>query len=213
MEDRKLKGRNKQRGHALILVLIALASGSVIIVPTINYVSTGLIESRISQDALLDQYTADAAIEYTLWQLNYNVDDIVGQLSPENPSYDDSITVNGIEVPITIGITQSPLGDTWPFPVPSSQQGVHLDAALEIESPFLSEDGQEIYFVHKVYIYNSGTSEAHLKAFFQRLDPSFTYVDDSYFGPTANLTQTYVDGHEELYFDFISPRPKMPAVS
>jgi len=53
MRNRKLEGMNSQRGQALILVLIALALGSLLITPTIQYVSTGLIESRVSEEQLL----------------------------------------------------------------------------------------------------------------------------------------------------------------
>ena len=64
----------KQRGQALILVLIALAVGSLLIIPTLNYLNTGLLRTRISERLLLQQYAADAAVEYSLWQLQYNVD-------------------------------------------------------------------------------------------------------------------------------------------
>ncbi len=205
----KSKTVDGQRGSALILVLIALALGSLIITPTLNYVGTGLLETRVSEEMLLNQYSADAAVEYSLWQLKYDVDGLTDQLGPENPSSNTTITVNGMEVPVTIEITQSPLGDVWPFPAPSTQQGIHLSAALVIESPFLLEDGQTVCFSHVVYMYNSGTSETHMKAVFQRLDPSFTYVEGSYEGPPANLTKTYVSDHWELYFDFATPLPKL----
>ena len=207
MANRKLEGMKGQRGGAFILVLIALALGSLLITPSLSYVSTGLIETHVSEDMLLDQYTADAAIEYSLWQLKYNVDGLADQLDPENPSSSTSITINGTEVPITMEITQSLLGDVWPFPIPSSQQGIYLDTALVIEPPYWSEDGQTAYFRNVVYMYNSGTSAVHMKAVFQQLDPRFTYVEGSYEGFDADLMETYVNDHWELYFDFSEPRP------
>ncbi|MFC1995435.1 hypothetical protein ACFLVM_00970 [Chloroflexota bacterium] len=203
----KLGGKNGQRGQALILVLIALAVGSLLVTPTLNYVSAGLLDIRVSKERLLEHYTADAAVEYTMWQLQYNIDGLTDQLDPENPSSSTSITVNGIEVPIITEITQSPIGDTWPFPVPSSTQGVHLSTALVIEAPIFP--GGATHFVHKVYMYNSGTSEVHLKAIFQRLDPRLTYVAESYGGHSADLTETYVDDHWELNFDLSEPLPKL----
>lgn len=200
---------NRQRGSGLILVLIALALGSMLIIPTLNYVYTGLRETPISNRLLLEQYTADAAVEYSLWQLKYNVDGITDQLNPDNPSCNTSITVNGMEVSITTEITQSPLGDAWPFPIPLSQSGIHLTTALVIQPPIPSDDGQTAYFTHVVYMYNSGSSAVHLKAVFQQLDPSFTYVEGSYEGFAADLTKTYVDGHWELLFDFTEPLPKL----
>ncbi|MFB0559199.1 MAG: hypothetical protein ACETVS_01520 [Dehalococcoidales bacterium] len=211
MMNMKLEGRNSQRGQALILVLIALALGGLLIVPTLNYVNTGLFETRVSEDELLRQYAADAAVEYSLWQLKYNVDNLTGQLDPDNPSTNTTITVNGIEVPIITEITQSPLGDDWPFPVPVSESGIHLTTVLVIEAPFFSADGQTAYFTHKIYMYNSGSSAVHMKGVFQQLDPSFTYVEGSYAGFEADLTEAYVDDHWELNFDFTEPLPKLDA--
>ncbi|MFQ6122885.1 MAG: hypothetical protein ACE5LA_07520 [Dehalococcoidales bacterium] len=209
MAIRNLGSMTRQRGQVLILVLIALALGSLLITPMLRYVSTGLIEVPVSKELLLKQYAADAAVEYSLWQLKYNVDNITDQLNPENPSANTTITVNGLEVPVTTEITQSPLGEAWPFPVPLTESGIHLAAALEIRPPYWSGDGQIAYFKHVVYMYNYGTSEIHLKAVFQQLDPRFTYVAGSYEGPTADLTKTYVNDHWELYFDFTSPRPDL----
>jgi len=204
--NRKLGDMKKQRGQALILVLIALAVGSLLIIPTLQYVNTGLLETRISEKRLLEQYAADAAVEYSLWQLKCGLAD---QLDPDNPSSSTSITVNDVEVPVTTEISESPQVDTGSFPTPPSESGIHLAAALEIIPPTWSESGQEAYFTHMVYIYNYGTSEVHPKALFQQLDPGLTYVAGSYEGPSADLTETYVDDHWELYFDFRSPLPAL----
>ncbi len=209
MASRKLDGMERQRGQALILVLVALAFGSLLITPTLNYVSTGLLEIRVAEEQLQRQYAADAGVEYGLWQLKYNVDDITDELDYDNPSDNTTITINDIEVPIITDITQSPLGEDWPFPVPSAQSGIHLDTALDIKPPFWSEDGQTAYFPHVIYMYNSGDSAAHPNSLFQQLDPRFTYVEGSWEGFGADLTETYVDDHWELYFDLHAPLPKL----
>ena len=211
MKTKKLDGMKNQRGTALILVLIALALGSLLIPSTLNYTYTGLVGSRVSEEQFIDQYTADAAVEYALWQLKNNVGGLTDQLNPENPSDDTSITVNDTEVPITTEITQSPLGDDWPFSVPSSQSGIHMTTALVIAPPVYSEDGQIAYFTHIVYIFNSGTSTLHMKAAFQQLDRRLTYLPGSFYGPDADLTETYVDDHWELHFDFDKPLPTLGA--
>ncbi len=72
MDNRKLQGMKRQRGTALILVLIVLALGSLLITPMLNYVHTGLIETRISKESLLEQYAADSGVEYALLQLRNN---------------------------------------------------------------------------------------------------------------------------------------------
>jgi len=206
---KRLRSINSQRGQALILVLAALALGSLLITPTIGYVSTGLVNCRISEEQLYEQYAADAAIEYTLWELKYNVDGITDQLDYDNPSCNTTITVNGIDVPITVNITQSPLGEDWPFPMPISQSGIYLDTALDIRPPYWSDDGLTAYLPHVVYMYNSGDSVVHVNSMLQQLDPRFTYVEGSYDGFAADLTETYVDDHWELHFDFDTPLPTL----
>ena len=198
-----------QQGQAFLLVLVALALGSMLITPTIQYVYTGQTEAQVLNDMLLDQYSADAAVEYHLWQLTYNVDGITEGLNPENPSSNDIITVNGIEIPIITEITESPLGEDWPFPIPQAQSGIALEAALVLEPPHLSEDGLTAYFVHKVYMFNSGDASVHMKGVFQQLDPQLTYVPGSYDGPDADLTMDYIDDHWELYCDFATPLPTL----
>ena len=207
----KSKTVDGQRGSALILVLIALTLGSLIITPTLNYVSTGLLETRVSEEMLLNQYSADAAVEYSLWQLKYDVDGLTDQLGPENPSSNTTITVNDVDVSITTEISQSLQDDTGPFLVLPSESGIHLAVALQIIPPSWSRSGQIAYFTHVVYIYNYGTSGAHLKTLSQQLDPDLLYVEGSYEGPGTDLTTTVVDDHWELYFEFIQPLPQIKA--
>jgi hypothetical protein len=158
---------------------------------------------------LLQQYAADAAVEYTLWQLKYNIDGLTDGLGLENPISSSTITINGIEVPVTTGISQSPQEDTGPFPVLPSESGIHLATALKIIPPSWSPSGQTAYLTHLVYIYNYGTSQAHLKALFQQLDPGLMYVAGSYEGPAADLAVTEVDDHQELHLDFQEPLPTL----
>ncbi len=209
MVSSKLESMKRQRGTALIMVLLVLALGSLLITPMLNYVSTGLTGVRVTEEFLLRQYAADAAVEYSLWQLKYNVDGLTEGLDPENPSSNTTIIVNGIEVPIITEISQSPESDNGTFPVLPSESGIHIAVALQIIPPFWSEPGETAYFTHLVYIYNYGTSAAHLKAAFQQLDPRLTYVAGTYDGPAADLTKIYVDDHQELYFDFSEPLPKL----
>ena len=209
MVNGKLKTANGQRGQALILVLIALALGSLLITPTVNYVSAGLVETRVSEDMFLNQYAADAAAEYSLWQLKYNVDNIVNQLGTENPSSTTSVTINGMEIPITTEISYSPESDEGAFTVPGSLSGIHIAAALDIRPTCWSGAGQKSFLTHVVYIYNYGTSAVHPKGLFQRLDPELKYVQGSYDGPDANLTKTLVGDHWELNYEFTNPLPTL----
>ena len=96
----------KQRGQALILVLIALAVGSLLIFPTLSYVRMGLAQTRISEELLLQQYAADAAAEHATCRLLHEPG-FADSLNEANPSASWEIEVNGITV--TINVTFAPL--------------------------------------------------------------------------------------------------------
>lgn len=63
-----------QKGQVFILVLILLAVGTLVIVPVLDYTTTGLRSQRIAEDALTTRYVADAAVEDALWQMLNNLD-------------------------------------------------------------------------------------------------------------------------------------------
>lgn len=209
MKINKLSSIIRQRGQAFVLVLIALAVGSLLIVPTLNYVNTGLRFVPLSDSLLLDQYTADAAIEYGLWQLEYNVDNVTGQLSPENPSSNETITINGEEVTVTTEISLSPTSENGSFVAPPFESGIHIAVGLDVLPPVWTKSGHKAYLTHVVYIYNYGSAEVHLKTLYQQLESGLTYEPGSYDGPEADETKNNMGDYWELYFDFDQPLPKL----
>ena len=199
----------KQKGMALALTLMALAVGSLLIIPTLNFVYSGTINTRIAEEYTLEQYTAEAAAEFALWQLKYNVDDITDLLDMDNPSHEDSVVINGIEIPIITEVSFSPESDDGSFTTPGTTSGIHIAAALEIRPSSWCKAGQKNYLTHIVYIYNYGTSAVHLKGLFQRFDPALKYVQDSYDGPSASVTKSLVGECWEISCDFDNPLPTL----
>jgi len=59
----------KQAGQALILVLILLAIGALLVVPSLRLTGTALMNSPIVERQTKGLYAADAAQEYILWNL------------------------------------------------------------------------------------------------------------------------------------------------
>ncbi|MFC1930534.1 hypothetical protein ACFLWE_01415 [Chloroflexota bacterium] len=202
---------NKQRGSALILVLVALALGSMLITSTMGYVYTGLVEAGISDKQLLKQYAADSAVEYAIWELKYNVNGITDNLSMGNPSSSNTLNMNGMEASATTEISPSPEPDEGQIEVPPHQPGLHIAAFQQILAPNWSKSGEKDYFTHLIYIYNYGTAAVHLKTFLQKLDAGLEYVPESYDGPDANLASIYVNDHWELHFEFEKPLPGITA--
>jgi len=207
--ENKLNNVIRQKGQAFVLVLIALAVGSLLIVPTLDYVYTGLRAIPLGDSQLIDQYTADAAIEYGLWQLAYNVDNVTGQLSVENPSFSENVTVNGQEVTVTTEISLSPTTEEGEFVIPPYQSGIHIAVGLDVLAPVWNRSGHKAYLTHVVYIYNYGSAQAHLKTLYQKLAPGLNYEPGTYDGPDAVLTKNHVGDYWELYFNFNQPLPRV----
>ncbi|MFC1994505.1 hypothetical protein ACFLVI_04485, partial [Chloroflexota bacterium] len=209
MIKKRLKHADGQRGFAFPMVLIALAVGASLIIPSIDYVRTGIDSTEISEDTFLTQSAAEAAVEYSLWQLEYNVDGILDQLSVDDPSHNTSLPLNDVDVQITTQISQSPDSESNPFEPPILESGIHLAVACEMNSPVWIGKGQKCYSTHMLYIYNYGSSAVHLKSIFQELDVGLTYVQGSYQGPSADFSKNWVGDHWELYWDLDEPLPKL----
>ena len=205
--NKQSKRREGERGYVLLLVLAVLALGSLVIAPTLRYTDTGLRAASVSRNQLLRQYATDGAVEYSLWQIANNVDGIVDNLTLDNPSYTTSVTLNGIEVPITTEISHTGEGGE-PGPLPPTQSGIYLEAVLEVD-PAWAPVGQYTDFTFTVHARNYGTSVVKLKGVLQVLSPDFEYIPGSYAGPAAVFTETWVLDHWELEWDFESPLPKI----
>ena len=62
-------GKGQESGMAMIMALIALALGSLMLVPTLDYMLTGLQSTVIQERRTGELYAADAGIEKALWEL------------------------------------------------------------------------------------------------------------------------------------------------
>ena len=65
---------NSEKGQAFPLALIALAVGSLVISPFLGHASSMLTGSRIYGQAISEQYSCDAGIEWGLWKLKPTVE-------------------------------------------------------------------------------------------------------------------------------------------
>ena len=74
---------NRERGQVLILVLILLVVGSLMIVPFLQLTNTVLKGRAMYAQFIKEDYAVDAAIEYSLWRLNWE------------PGFTDDWTVGG----------------------------------------------------------------------------------------------------------------------
>ncbi len=90
----------KQAGQALILVLILLAIGVLLVVPTLRLTGTALMNSPIVEGQTKGLYAADAAQEYILWKLLY--DGLGGEFTADGQSAHYEFNVCEVPVGVTI---------------------------------------------------------------------------------------------------------------
>jgi len=90
----------KQAGQAFILVLIVLAIGAVLVVPSLRLTGTALMGTPTVERHTKGLYAADAATEYILWKLAY--DGFASQFTPENNTAELNFNVCDVPVGVTI---------------------------------------------------------------------------------------------------------------
>ncbi len=97
---RKLLAR--ESGVIMPMALIMLLAGSILIVPLLNSVSTGLLISQRLGFADSGDYSGDAGIEDAIWDLTF--DDLADDIPNEDDSttYDISAPINGQTVSVTV---------------------------------------------------------------------------------------------------------------
>jgi len=92
---------NSEKGQTFPLALIALAVGSLVISPFLGHASSVLTGSRIYGQAMTEQYSCDAGIEWALWRL------MEEPLLTTSPDYDSTplepipSEINGSSFPTT----------------------------------------------------------------------------------------------------------------
>jgi len=90
--------RKSEIGQAFILVLIVLAIGAVLVVPSLRLTGTALMNSPIVERQIKGLYAADGATEYILWKLAY--DEWGQEFDSENPEAGLNFYV--CEVPVSV---------------------------------------------------------------------------------------------------------------
>ena len=111
----------QQDGIALPAVLALFAIGSLIIVPSINYVATNLKAGTIALEEFKGILAADAGVEDALWKIKND--------TPASFPYSYQITdINGLSVDVTIDQTGTVAGE------PVGNPGAHDDRLIVTEN-------------------------------------------------------------------------------
>jgi cytoskeletal protein CcmA (bactofilin family) len=89
---------NNQKGQALPLALVALAIGILVVAPFLSHAGSSLIGSRIYEQSIDEQYSADAGVEYAIWNLQSGESEVPAGEELELPQF----ALNNKTVNVTI---------------------------------------------------------------------------------------------------------------
>jgi len=92
--------RKREAGQAFIMVLILLAIGALLIVPTLRLTGTALKGSQIVTQKVKALYAAEAAQEYVMWKLIY--DDLASEFTYDGEEKELQFNCCGILVDILV---------------------------------------------------------------------------------------------------------------
>ncbi|MBI4181043.1 MAG: hypothetical protein HY528_03855 [Chloroflexi bacterium] len=149
-----------QAGQAFILVLILLAIGALLVVPSLRFSGSSLKNSQIVTRQTRELYAADAAQEYVMWKLLYN--NYASTFTYNGQSDNFSVDVCGIPVKVSVimravvswhGVTLStddvikPTKSVSPTTNSGSSQTYTYTIALEQISDNISQGLNAIYDV------------------------------------------------------------------
>ena len=96
-----MKIMKRERGQALILVLILLVVGALVTVPVLQLVSANLTARMMYGEFIKEDYAADAATYYALWKLKYDTV-FTASLTFGEPSEPLYVTINGVTANSTV---------------------------------------------------------------------------------------------------------------
>lgn len=164
-----------ETGQVLPLVLAAMTIGILVVVPFVQYASTEVRGTRVYQDKMTQQYSADAGVEHAIWRLAYE-DGFASSLTPDNPSTQYTVTLNDSDVLVTVTTmdTQGAGGGSDDLTV------------NKVVSPTTADPGVETTFTYIITITNNKVITEYIKQILDEMPSSFSYVTGSSKGVTTD---------------------------
>lgn len=95
----------RERGQALIAVLVLLVVGGIIIVPFLYLSSTTMKYVEVTEQQLKGLYAADAGIEYSYWQIVKSGTPYNSNLASQVNGMTVTVTTTGSDYPYTVTAT------------------------------------------------------------------------------------------------------------
>ena len=185
-----------EAGQVLPAVLAMTALGSMLIVPTLNYVSTSIKTGEMVEEELKGLYAAEAGTEDAIWKMAND--------PPGSFPYSYQLTdINGMTVSIVINevttVSGKDIGAT----------GTH-DENLLVEKAVTYADGTYYYTLTMT---NNGIGNVKIEMILVDFPPGVDYVEGSTGGDLYNGDPVVVGDSDigiTLYWELIPPYPTIP---
>jgi hypothetical protein len=186
-------------GQVLPAVLAMTAVGSMLIVPTLNYVSTSLKTGEMVEEELEGLYAAEAGMEDALWKMAND--------PPGSYPYSYQLTdINGLTVSVSIEeittVSGKEVGSTG-----------HHDEYLIVEKSVTYD--AEVYY-YTLTMTNNGTGNVKIEMILVDFPPGVEYREGSTGGDIYNGDPVVVGDSDigiTLYWELIPPYPTIPESS
>lgn len=185
----------REEGVTLLIVLVMMTVGSVLIIPTLNFVATSVNTGEIFEEKLEALYAAEAGVEDAIWKM---INDI-----PGNFPYSYQLTdINGMTVDVVIDKITTIAG------VEIGDFGVHADWMI-IEKSITYDAG---IYTYTITIINNGDGNMKIEKILIDFPPGLEYVPGSTGGELYNDDPTVVGDASTgvtIYWQF-DPYPTIP---
>jgi hypothetical protein len=188
--------RKGEEGAALLVVLVMMTVGSLLIVPTLNFVSTSVRTGEIFEEQVEALYAAEAGVEDGLWRM-------VNDKPPSFPHSYELADINGMTVSVVIDAVTTIAGQDIGL------GGVH-DEFLTITKSAVYNDGIYDYTLSST---NDGVGNVKVEMILIDFPPGLDYVLDSTGGDLYNDNPNVIGDSNTgitLIWEFISPYPTIP---
>ena len=185
-----------ESGVVLPLVLAMMVLGSLVIVPTLNYVTTSLKAGEMVEEKVEGLYAADAGIEDALWRIKND--------KPASFPYSYELTgVNGMPVSVVIDQITTISGEEVGY------SDGHEDYLVVVKS--ITYDAG--IYSYEMSISNNGTGNIKIEKILIDFPPQLGYVNGST-GGNITADDPEVNGLPAtgitLIWDILPPYPAIP---
>jgi hypothetical protein len=185
-----------EEGVTLLVVLLMMTVGSVLIIPTLDFVSTSVQTGEVFEEKLEGLYAAEAGVEDALWKMAND--------KPSSFPYSYELSdINGMTVSVVIEAISVIAGQDV------GTGGVH-DEYLIITKSAVYNDG---IYDYTLSVTNEGTGNVKVEMILIDFPPGLDYVWDSTGGDLYGDNPTVIGDSSTgitLFWEFIPPYPTIP---